>query len=105
MTYPLPDLPICTANVPTPPAAPLTRTFCPARSLPLRKLCSAVNAAMAAAAACSNVMFAGFFTSVASKVHADSAKAPAAGSKHLFANLELRYLRADSLYFTGHIHA
>src|SRR5574337_1067031 len=54
-------LAICTANVPTPPDAPLTRTLCPgwtfARS---RSPCRAVTAAMGAAAACSNVRLAGF---------------------------------------------
>jgi hypothetical protein len=28
------DFAICTANVPTPPDAPLTSTLCPARTLP-----------------------------------------------------------------------
>src|SRR5450759_2156166 len=42
---------ICTANVPTPPDAPMTRTFCPARSCPQsRSPCSAVAAAFPIAA-------------------------------------------------------
>src|SRR5437899_1119246 len=45
---------ICTANVPTPPDAPMTRTVCPGRSSPLsRSPCSAVIAARGTAAACS----------------------------------------------------
>ena len=31
------DLAICTANVPTPPDAPLIKTFCPAESVPYRE--------------------------------------------------------------------
>ena len=52
---------IWTANVPTPPEAPLISTFCPAWSSPLsRSPWRAVIAAIGTAAACSNVMFAGF---------------------------------------------
>src|SRR5579864_1198266 len=50
------DLAICTANVPTPPAAPLIKTFCPGWICSLsRSPCNAVNAATGAEAACSNV--------------------------------------------------
>jgi hypothetical protein len=49
------------ADVPTPPAAPLIKTFCPASIRPLsRRPCNAVNAATGADAACSNVTFSGF---------------------------------------------
>src|SRR5271170_7019947 len=77
------DLAICTANVPTPPAAPLIRTFRPGRILPLsRRPCKAVSAAIGAQAACSNVTLSGFtasadFMTLADpQVHAYSAKAP-----------------------------
>jgi hypothetical protein len=50
------DFAICTANVPTPPDAPLIKTFCPGRTLPSSRMaCRAVSAARGTAAACSNV--------------------------------------------------
>src|SRR5258705_192764 len=53
------DLANCTANVPTPPAAPLIRTRCPGWIRPQsRRPCSAVNPARGAAAASSNETFA-----------------------------------------------
>src|SRR5260370_6451826 len=77
------DLAICTANVPTPPAAPLIKTFCPGRICPLsRRPCNAVSAATGAEAACSNVTLSGFMTNADfapdadSEVHAYSANAP-----------------------------
>src|ERR1039458_7840004 len=58
------DLAICTVNVPTPPAAPFTRTFCPASIRALsRRPCNAVRAATGADAACSNVTLSGLTTS------------------------------------------
>src|SRR6266852_9359063 len=70
-------LAICTANVPTPPAAPLIKPFCPGRICPLsRRPCNAVNAATGAEAACSNVTLCDFMTNADSDVHAYSAKAP-----------------------------
>src|SRR6266436_8290692 len=71
------DLAICTAKVPTPPAAPLIKTFCPGWICPLsRRPCNAVNAATGAEAACSNVTLGGFKTNVDSGAQAYSAKAP-----------------------------
>src|SRR5215471_12797026 len=71
------DLAICTANVPTPPAAPLIKTSCPGWICPLsRSPCNAVNAATGAEAACSNVTLGGFKANVDSGAHAYSAKAP-----------------------------
>src|SRR5437899_6372315 len=56
VTFAANDFAICTANVPTPPAAPLIKTFCPCRIRPLsRRPCSAVSAATGADAAWSNV--------------------------------------------------
>src|ERR1035441_7534651 len=70
-------LAICTANVPTPPAAPLINTFCPGRICPLSlRPCKEVNAATGTDAACSNVTLLGFVTNADSEVHAYSAKAP-----------------------------
>src|SRR6266536_2247797 len=52
---------ICTANVPTPPEAPLMRTFCPGWIRPWsRRPSRAVLAAIGTAAACSNDRFFGF---------------------------------------------
>ena len=70
---------ICTANVPTPPAAPLTRTRCPASSRPLsRRAWSAVTPASGIAAACSNVRPAGFAArTFFGPAHTYSASAPA----------------------------
>src|SRR5215470_3175382 len=77
------DLAICTAKVPTPPAAPLIKTLCPDRIRPLsRSPCNAVSAAIGAEAACSNVTFTGFATNTDfmtapdSEEHTYSAKAP-----------------------------
>ena len=54
-------LAICTANVPTPPDAPLISTFCPGWTLPSsRRSCRAVEADTPTAAACSNVRLVGF---------------------------------------------
>src|SRR5215208_1847712 len=80
-------LAICTANVPTPPDAPLISTFCPGWICPLsRRPCSAVSAATGTAAACSNVKLAGFGATMkdwnlllrgaATRTHTYSAKAP-----------------------------
>src|SRR5215472_14813306 len=71
------DFAICTAKVPTPPAAPLIKTVCPAWIRPLsRSPCNAVSAAIGTEAACSNVTFSGFITNAASEAHVYSAKAP-----------------------------
>src|SRR2546425_7920142 len=70
-------LAICTANVPTPPAAPLIRTFCAGRRLPLsRRPCNAVSAATFTDAACSNVTLDGFTANLDSGADAYSAQAP-----------------------------
>ena len=56
-------LAICTANVPTPPDAPLMRTFWPGWTWPWsRSSWSAVVAETPTAAACSKVRLAGFMT-------------------------------------------
>src|SRR5580698_7768809 len=48
---------ICTANVPTPPDAPLMSTFCPGCSCPLsRRPCRAVRAATGAEAGSENLV-------------------------------------------------
>src|SRR2546421_10151056 len=55
------DFAIWTAKVPTPPDAPLIKTFCPGWTFPLsRTACNAVMPAMSTEAACSKVTFAGF---------------------------------------------
>src|ERR1039457_7086314 len=55
------DLAICTAKVPTPPDAPLIRTFCPGLICPLlRRPCRAVVAAKGTAAASPNDKLTGF---------------------------------------------
>jgi Alcohol dehydrogenase GroES-like domain len=66
-----------TANVPTPPDAPLIKTFWPAWTWPAsRKACRAVSAAKGTAAACSSVRLAGFSASKSSGTHAYSAQPP-----------------------------
>src|SRR5208283_598471 len=76
------DLAICTANVPTPPAAPLIKTLTPgcirpfSPNPPSRRPCNAVRPATETAPACSNVMLRGFMANDVSGVHPYSAKAP-----------------------------
>ena len=68
---------ICTANVPTPPAAPLTRTCCPGSRRPWsRSAWRAVQPAMGTAAACSKVTSGGFTAKSSSVPRTYSAKAP-----------------------------
>src|SRR6266540_116137 len=68
---------ICTANVPTPPEAPLMRTFCPGWIRPSsRRPSRAVLAANGTAAACSNDRFFGFGASSPSWTQTYSAKPP-----------------------------
>ncbi len=73
---------ICTANVPTPPAAPMTRTCCPAASRPLsRRACTAVTAEVGSAAACSELTVAGLATTLSSAARAYSANDPSQAPK------------------------
>src|SRR6266536_2973065 len=68
---------ICTANVPTPPEAPLMRTFCPGWIRPSsRRPSRAVLAASGTAAACSNDRFFGFGASSPPWTPTYSAKPP-----------------------------
>src|SRR5690348_7286644 len=71
------DLAICTAKVPTPPDAPLIRTFWPgwtfARS---RRACRAVRAATGKEAACWNVNWLGILANARSNGQAYSAREP-----------------------------
>src|SRR5436305_13858098 len=54
-------LAICTANVPTPPDAPVTSTVCPGCTLAIsRSACRAVKADTGIAAACSMLRLTGF---------------------------------------------
>lgn len=84
---------ICTANVPTPPAAPFSRTFYPASIRALsRRPCNAVSAAIGAEAACSNATLSGLMTSagyiladrfyLASQIHAGAFELRLAQPKH-----------------------
>src|SRR6266568_119396 len=71
------DLAICTANVPTPPDAPLIRTFCPGCTFPTsRSAWRAASAEVGTAAACSNVRLTGLSASLSFPAHAYSAQAP-----------------------------
>src|SRR4051812_7747336 len=71
------DFAICTPNVPTPPDAPLMRTFCPgATCAPSRSACKAVDAATAIVPACSNVTPSGLIANALAGVHAYSDHAP-----------------------------
>src|SRR5215467_470009 len=70
-------LAICTANDPTPPAAPMIITCCPGCTRPLsRTACSAVTPEMGTAAACSKDKLAGLAASRFSGAAAYSANEP-----------------------------
>src|SRR5919106_5082707 len=70
-------LAIGTANVPTPPDAPLIRTFCPGRTRPTsRRPCQAVTPATGTAAACPKVRLDGFNANASCDTLAYSAKPP-----------------------------
>src|SRR6266540_2304988 len=70
---------ICTANVPTPPAAPTTSTDCPGWTrASSRTAWSAVTPETGTAAACSKVSLAGLGTSLSARAIANSAKEPGA---------------------------
>src|SRR4249920_1318060 len=72
---------ICTAIVPTPPAAPMTRTFCPGCTFALSRMAwRAVTPETGTAAACSKEAFAGLRTSLWAGVTACSAKDPASAT-------------------------
>src|SRR6266851_2880834 len=89
------DLAIWTANVPTPPDAPSTRTLWPGWMRPLsRRPSRAVIAAIGTAAASSNELLAGFSANLSSRAHAYSANPPPCETcypKHLVAWLKLLY--------------
>lgn len=69
--------PICTANVPTPPEAPLIKTRWPACTFRAsRSPWRAAGAAVGTAAACSNERFAGFAANAFSVADAYSASVP-----------------------------
>ncbi len=73
---------IWTAKVPTPPDAPLIRTFWPGWTLPSsRRSWRAVDADTPTEAACSNVRLAGFSRNWSSVARAYSANAPATHPK------------------------
>ena len=68
---------ICTANVPTPPDAPMISTFCPGCTFALsRTACNAVTAEMGQAVARSKERFAGFRASMFASARAYSANEP-----------------------------
>ncbi len=68
-------LAICTANVPTPPDAPMTSTVCPAWTRPWsRTACSAVSAEIGTDAACSKETFDGMSASLPVATRAYCAK-------------------------------
>ncbi|CAN5492296.1 hypothetical protein BH23ACT9_BH23ACT9_25330 [soil metagenome] len=72
-------LAICTANVPTPPDAPVTATVCPAcRCTTSRSACNAVNADVGTAAACAMDRLGGMRTKWSAGAHAYSASVPVA---------------------------
>ena len=99
-------LAICTANVPTPPDAPLMRTFCPGWTLPSsRRSWSAVVADTPTAAACSNVRLAGFLMNWSSLARAYSAKAPGAPAEDLVARSKAVHVAADRLDHTRDVRA
>src|SRR5215212_9192253 len=77
VTYAPNVLAICTANVPTPPDAPMINTSCPDSTRPWsRRPCRAGKPEMAITAACSKVRFSGLGASLSSRAHAYSAQEP-----------------------------
>ena len=98
---------ICTANVPTPPDAPLIRTLSPGLTLPLsRRPCKAVTPAIGTHAAWSNVTLAGFNTMrfVRKTAHI-LGQGPVSPAKHFVARLEPRHVFADCFDCPCVIHA
>src|SRR5918995_2636383 len=70
-------LAICTANDPTPPAAPITNTFCPDRTFPtLLRPWSAVNPVVGTVAASSKLRFVGLGASRLGRAVVYSANVP-----------------------------
>ena len=98
---------ICTANVPTPPDAPLISTFCPGLIPPLsRRPCSAVSAATGTDAACSNVTFAGLSATRAALANDDVLRDRAVrAAEHFVARLEARDALADGFDRAGEVDA
>ena len=105
-------LAICTANVPTPPPAPLISTVIPGWTFPLRSACNAVTPACGAAAACSKVRFAGFGTirglgsdDVLGERADDVAQLIAGSAEHLIADSKAGHAAADRLHAPGEVPA
>src|SRR5579859_7559522 len=99
-------LAIWTANVPTPPDAPMISTFCPACTCARsRTAWSAARAETGTAAAWSKERFAGLGASRPARVRAYSAKAAVAGAEDLIARLELRHVLAGGVHHSGHAPA
>ena len=87
----------CTAKLPTPPEAPMTRTRWPGSTLPASvSACSAVPAEIGTTAAWSNVRFAGLRDSLSSRTAAYSAKDPRRDPEHLVAGREPGHRRTDT---------
>ncbi len=100
------DFAIWTAKVPTPPEAPLIKTFWPGCNFPVsRKPCNAVTPAICTAPACSKVMLAGFGARPRSVTQMYSAKAPVFAAKNFVAHFDLRHIFADRLDRAGEIDA
>src|SRR6185437_4091690 len=77
VTFAPTDFAICTANVPTPPDAPLINTLSPGWTFPWsRTAASAVNAESPTAADCSDVRLVGSGRRSLAAAHAYSANAP-----------------------------
>src|SRR6266850_4295165 len=100
------DLAIWTANVPTPPDAPSTRTLWPRWIRPLsRRPRRAVIAATGTAAASSNDRLVGFAANLSSITHAYSAKAPRHTPNTSSPGLNCVYTPAHGFNLAGHINA
>ena len=97
---------ICTANVPTPPEAPLISTFVPAPTPPARRPCSAVIAATGTAAACSKLIVRGLWHDGSVGFRRDVlAEGAGARAEDFIARLELRDARPDRLDDARIVHA
>src|SRR5215475_10073798 len=90
-------LAICTANDPTPPAAPITITCCPGCTRPLsRTACSAVTPEIGTTAACSKNRPAGLAASRCSCAAAYSANEPLSPVPYTWSPAPKRVTRAPT---------
>ena len=90
--------------MPTPPAAPLTSTRCPARTAPTSRIPrSAVAPAIGTAAACSKVRLTGLGTTLSASRARVLGERALAEAEHLVAGPQPAHVRADRLHPSGRV--